>query len=351
MNYIKHLTGFFNKINNENAVNPTHISLYLALFQCWNVNRFKNPTGISREEIMKASKINSKATYHKCIKKLQTLGFIEYLPNFNPHSSSNIIMVNLSNELKKRTKNEQLTSSNDKPIQNLTISKNEQVFELVNTENINKNGGLKKIENQKQSSEPIQNSTLSKNEHVSEQVYIDNNKTYTNNINNIYAKSKNSKQELVQKVNLLNNSENEEKEKSCAKKEMLEILADDNRQIVQTFADTEKKQTEKDWQNSSAKKEEANKNETTPSIEIILEYFAIKESSEIEANKFFNYYSSIGWLVGGKTKMKDWKASARNWIMNQNKFQPKSNRHSGFSEGLKPNHLHTINSKNYAEPL
>ena len=56
MNYIKHLTGFFNKINNENTINPTHISLYLSLFQCWNVNRFKNPTGISREEIMKASK-------------------------------------------------------------------------------------------------------------------------------------------------------------------------------------------------------------------------------------------------------------------------------------------------------
>ena len=78
MNYIKHLTGFFNKISNENAINPTHISLYLALFQCWNVNRFKNPTGISREEIMKASKINSKATYHKCMKELQALGFMEY---------------------------------------------------------------------------------------------------------------------------------------------------------------------------------------------------------------------------------------------------------------------------------
>ena len=82
MNYIKHLTGFFNKINNENAINPTHISLYLALFQCWNVNRFKNPTGISREEIMKASKINSKATYHKCMKELEALGFMEYKPTY-----------------------------------------------------------------------------------------------------------------------------------------------------------------------------------------------------------------------------------------------------------------------------
>ena len=70
MNYIKHLTGFFNRIALENSLNPTHISLYLSLFQCWNVNRFKNPITISRDEMMKGSKIASKATYHKCIKEL-----------------------------------------------------------------------------------------------------------------------------------------------------------------------------------------------------------------------------------------------------------------------------------------
>ena len=81
MNYIKHLTGFFSRIANEEAIFPTHISLYLALFQSWNVNRFKNPISISRDEMMKVSRIASKATYHKCIKELQLLGFIDYLPN------------------------------------------------------------------------------------------------------------------------------------------------------------------------------------------------------------------------------------------------------------------------------
>jgi hypothetical protein len=308
MNYIKHLTGFFNKINNENAINPTHISLYLALFQCWNVNRFKNPTGISREEIMKASKINSKATYHKCMKELEALGFMEYMPTYNPHSCSNVIMVNFSDELKNRPKFEPLTSSKTKPVQDLTYSKNEQVVKQVNYDNSLKYNNLKPNKNTNQNIEPVQNTTRLKNEQhieqVNEQVYIDNNKTYTNTIN----KDIDTKAEIL-------NSENSnaalveiQKEKSCAKKE------------------------------------EANNNGITPSIEMILEYFAFKESSEIEANKFFNYYSSIGWLVGGKTKMKDWKASARNWIMNQNKFQPKSNI-------PQPNHLQTSNYKNYAEPL
>ena len=304
MNYIKHLTGFFNKISNENAINPTHISLYLALFQCWNVNRFKNPTGISREEIMKASKINSKATYHKCMKELEALGFMEYLPTYNPHSCSNVIMVNFSDELKNRPKFEPLTSSKKKPVQNLTYSKNKQVVEQVNYDNSLKYSNLKSNKNPKLNFEPVQNTTRLKNEQdieqVDEQVYIDNNKTYTNTINkDIDTKSENSNSVLV---------EIQEEEKSCAKKE------------------------------------EANNNGITPSIEMTLEYFAFKESSETEANKFFNYYSSIGWLVGGKTKMKDWKASARNWIMNQNKFQPKSNI-------PQPNHLQTSNYKNYAEPL
>lgn len=73
MNYIKHLTGFFNCIANEEIIYPTHISLYLALFQSWNINRFKNPITISREEMMKASRIASKATYHKCIKELSEI--------------------------------------------------------------------------------------------------------------------------------------------------------------------------------------------------------------------------------------------------------------------------------------
>ena len=304
MNYIKHLTGFFNKINNENAINPTHISLYLALFQCWNVNRFKNPTGISREEIMKASKINSKATYHKCMKELEALGFMEYMPTYNPHSCSNVIMVNFSDELKNRPKFEPLTSSKNKPVKNLTHSKNEQVIEQVNYDNSLKSNNLKSNKNSKINFEPVQKTTRLKNEQhieqVNEQVYIDNNKTNTNTINkDIYGNSENLNS---------NTAPEENQEKSCAKKE------------------------------------EANNNGITPSIEMILEYFAFKESSETEANKFFNYYSSIGWLVGGKTKMKDWKASARNWIMNQNKFQPKSNI-------PQPNHLQTSNYKNYAEPL
>ncbi len=297
MNYIKHLTGFFNKIADENKLNPTHISLYLALFQCWNVNRFKNPTGISREEIMKASKINSNATYHKCMKELQTLGFIEYLPTFNPHSSSNVNMINFSEEAKTKPKLEQLTYSNNEPVQKTTLSKNNTAIEQVN-----------------------------------EQAYIYNNKqTYLNNINIDIGTNSN----FLENEKLI--FEENEEEKSSAKKE----------EMLLAFADTEKDQTENGRQKSSAKKEEQKVlNPNVPTLEETIEYFIFKSSTETEANKFFNYYSSTGWLVGGKTKMRDWKAAARNWIMNQDKFKIKTP-----IAQLMPHNLNIANNKNYAEPL
>ena len=307
MNYIKHLTGFFNKIGEEKKLNPTHISLYLALFQCWNVNRFKNPTGISREGIMKASKINSNATYHKCMKELQTLGFIEYLPTYNPHSSSNVNMISFSEEPKAKPKSELLTHSNNEPVQKTALSKNNKAIEQVN-----------------------------------EQAYIYNKQTYKNTINidngtnPIFLENEN----LIFEENNLKNVEEK-------KEEMHLAFADDNQQIFPIFADTEKNQTEEGRQKSSAKKEEMKiLNSILPSLELTVEYFIFQSSTETEANKFFNYYSSTGWLIGGKTKMRDWKAAARNWIMNQDKFKIKTP-----IAQLMPHNLNIANNKNYAEPL
>lgn len=294
MNYIKHLTGFFNKINNETNLNPTHISLYLALFQCWNVNRFRNPTGISREEIMKASKINSKATYHKCMKELELLGFMEYNPTFNPHSCSNIIMVNFSDDIKSNAKTLQPTRLKNEQVHNLTESKNEQVIEQVN-----------------------------------EQVYIYNKKqTPKNNLNNTKIDiEKISRNEPVQNLSpIIIPKEKEIKTESSQQKEK-----------------------------SSAKKEkslelELNFDYIIPTLELAIDYFLSQQKTETEANKFFNYYSSIGWLIGGKTKMKDWKAAARNWILNTAKFAANTPKYD-YNSQPKPMHLHTAIQKNYDEPL
>lgn len=50
-----------------------------------------------------------------------------------------------------------------------------------------------------------------------------------------------------------------------------------------------------------------------PEIEEIKKYFIEKKSSEFEAEKYFNFYQSKGWMVG-KSKMKNWQAAANGWI-------------------------------------
>lgn len=80
-----------------------------------------------------------------------------------------------------------------------------------------------------------------------------------------------------------------------------------------------------------------------PKIEEIESFFLEQESTKSEAQKFFNYFESNGWLVGGKTKMKNWKAAARNWIINSRKWQTSETPQSG--------NLHTNQEKDYSIPL
>ncbi len=81
MNYIRHLNAFFSFISTDTRLSASHVSLYMALFQYWNFNRFQNPFPIYRDNMMRQSKIGSKNTYHKCIKELHEAKYIYYHPS------------------------------------------------------------------------------------------------------------------------------------------------------------------------------------------------------------------------------------------------------------------------------
>lgn len=91
-NYIKHLKGVFLLFSKDGRLNPTHISLYIALFQLWNKYHFPEEFYINREEVMRFSKIGSKSTYHRCIKELCHWKYIVYMPSHNPFRGSQIKM-------------------------------------------------------------------------------------------------------------------------------------------------------------------------------------------------------------------------------------------------------------------
>ena len=278
MNYIKHLTGFFDRVAKDKLLNPTHVSLYMSLFQFWNCNRFRNPISISRDEIMRISKISSKATYHKCLKALHAQGYIKYEPSYNPFKGSHVFLFNFSDDLKPLPKS---ASSNFKPV-------NEQVVNKFCT------------------------GDETSSEQVNEQVLV----PYINNTNN---------------TNDLNNSNGLNLGEQSKKIEEDVIARNEAILSIEAGEEKEKKLREK-------------KKDEIPTIENVKTYFLEQNFPELEAQKFFNYFSSIGWLVGGKTPMVDWQAAAQNWILNAPKFIT-------IAEPNRPKQLNTTTEKDYSEPL
>ena len=313
MNYIKHLTGFFEKVSADYDLNPTHISLYMAIFQLWNQNRFQNPISISRDELMRISKIASTATYHKCMKDLTEREYVIYKPSFNPFKGSILEVCNLDFYTKPVPKKELKKHA--------TSSKNDQVVEQVN--------------------EQLTEQALNKHQTSSKHVPYINIINNTNSIN--LAKQEISKNE---KNSIFTNSIFDEVQESDLKveKEKQKKLREKNK----------KKEEEVSSNQSTNISEKSSSRFLKPTLEETQIYFLEKSFPQIEAERFFNYFESNGWLVGGRTKMKDWKAAARNWMLNAKKFGDKPNtsvRTETKTINLNPNHLHVTNQKNYGEAL
>lgn len=64
------------------------------------------------------------------------------------------------------------------------------------------------------------------------------------------------------------------------------------------------------------------RNQIPPTIEMVSEYIEAN-GYNVDAEAFMDYYDSKGWFVG-KSKMKDWQASVRNWSRNEYK-KPSAN--------------------------
>ena len=130
--------------------------------------------------------------------------------------------------------------------------------------------------------------------------------------------------------------------------EQTQILANENLNFKnEGLKEKEKKLPEKNKEDFAATEKSSRvelRDEKPTTLKDTQNYFLEKNNSEIEAEKFYNHFQSNGWLVGGKSKMKDWKAAARNWMLNAVKYNPAFNQ-------PQPQHLHTITQKNYGEPL
>ncbi|MAX70950.1 MAG: hypothetical protein CMC76_07570 [Flavobacteriaceae bacterium] len=225
VNYIKHLNAVFLQFSKDRRLNPTHISLYVALFQLWNTYHFPADFYINREEAMQYSKIGSKTTYHRCIKELNHWKYLIYEPSHNPFKGSRIKMFNFG-------------------------TSDEQAL-YPNPTNIGTSNGQ---------------AVVSINKHT---------------------------------------------------------------------------QTGKNNTNDTKLDQPKNENE-------VIDFFEKKNWPELEAKKFFNHYQGIGWKVGGKTKIVDWHATARNWMLKADELKEEK---TMVAVSQNTDNLKTSSNKNYNEPL
>lgn len=270
MNYIKHLSGFFDRAETDSTLNPTHISLYMAIFQLWNKNRFKNPISISRDELMFISKIGSHVTYHKCIRELNERHYVNYMPSYNQFKGSTLEVLSLESYRNPVSKKGFPRRKSGSPFK--------QPTEQATQQELNKScTGTELL-------------------------------PYINTINSTnLANGPAPQNEAIPDFLFLKNG-------SATPKKLLPQKGVSQAEIVPPL-----------WGS-------------------VLPFFESNHFPELEAQKFYNYFESIGWLVGGKSPMKDWKAAARNWMLKSVQFTPPSQRPQA-------QHLHTPHSKNYDEAL
>jgi hypothetical protein len=307
MNYIKHLSGFFNKVSVDDRLNPTHVSLYVSLFQFWNACRFHNPISISRQEAMNVSKISSKVTYHKCIRELHQFGYLRYEPSYNPFKGSLVYLFDFQ----------------------------------TGTELVNKINHTK-IET---SSVLVPNGYRTKIGSGSGQALI----PYINNSNNTKQKTIVNVIAKKNKDEKINNSKSST-DKLGVEKEKKEKLREKKK------SDSDFKEPEPTAQKEFAifKSEEGSnsfgqgrkfdtKGFKRPLLSETKIYFEQNQWPQKEADKFYNHYESNGWMIG-KTPMANWQAAANNWILNSQNFNNDKTQN-------KPGVLHTSTGKDYSEPL
>jgi hypothetical protein len=257
MNYIRHLNAFFSFVRDDERLACSHVSLYLALFQYWNFNRFQNPFPVYRDNLMKLSKIGSKNTYHKCIKELHEAKYIYYQPTTSKFLPVRISVIRLDIQEEQPTRYKQL--------------------DLFGNETANSscpNNGTDSVPLLSPMSTDFDTGTVPKMGH---------------NIKHKHFNKTESKQPA---------------QKIFDKNEKLSEGINDLASVPNSVHDTER-----------------SRSANIPTLSEVEEFFKSTNYPDTEAKKFFNHYKAIGWKIKGITPIEDWQAAAHKWMLNAGKFE------------------------------
>lgn len=297
-NYIRHLNAFFAQVRKDTRLHANHVSLYMALFQVWNQHHFRTSFPILREEVIRLCRIGSLNTYTRCLKDLNSYGYILY-------QQGRLTLPGIIAILP-------LPGSSDDDMTQLQLFDTKKSIEVC-----------KKINpsSRRNDTRPRRNFDTGTNR---KNATIPCRKSDT--IPVAILRRFNSKQ--------INNYKREGENRLPPSKKSY------------------KNETENPQFDPGAPGAENTPGAARilPTLSQVQEFFNTHVYPEMEAGKFFHHYQANGWRQGGKTLITDWQAAAHKWILNIHPQKVENNdRYTKQSTGL--GRLHVNENKSYSDPL
>jgi hypothetical protein len=290
------------KMEADSRIRAHHVSLYWALFQTWNEHRFQSPMRIYRDEMMSRAKIYSRSTYAKCMSELHEWKYVSYDPSSTWFEAA---MVNIRrfdggrnspDPDSSRPTSEPGTGPETGPRTETKTGEDEDIpgDEISGTLTGTGSGTRTEPDDRTHNINSINNTNILNNLNANEQAHIfsDFGHDFTHPVQTPCAEEKSNARGGGGRADLPAGSGPEAR---------------------------------------------------PASLDHVNAFFASLYSPREEAEKFFHYFSSNGWKVGGRSDMYDWHAAARNWILNAKKYNPPS--------GPTPGSLASPGPQNYSEPL
>ena len=328
MNYIRHLNGFFARLAEDKRMSSYHISLYFALFQQWNADRFGEQFVITRAETMEISRLGSVNTYARCMKELSQWGYIQYIPSSNIHSGSRVSCIRFDTASDTAT---------DTGIENDTAGDTGTDTERntgTSSDLINDTGtDTARNTSIKTDTASDTGTDTRKNTGTSSNLKSDTGRnTAVDKIEGAGLKNDTARNTATDTPFINSLNKNKQEEESVRRNQKFDVDENEKKQKRLQTTDSENLPEEKS---------------PVPDLFETEQFFEQNQFPRSEAQKFYAHYQSSGWKTGDNMKILSWQAVARKWMNNTQSFKTDERE----SNQVGTSKLSVTVNKNYSEPL
>jgi hypothetical protein len=275
VNFIKHLRAAYDRLTDDDRCTPQHVSLYLALFMNWNRGRFRVPMGIIRQDIMEDACIGSVHTYTKRIYELDQWGYLRYEPSFDSQKGTRVHMYRFDNADSKGDDTAPDKGDTSECISEYTGDGKSDTAPGTAPDQAHAQAG------DKADAQPL----------------------------------------LIISINDLNNTNPESPLKDLNESKQAPANPENSFLYNRLFPPQEKTSSEDDFPNPFYDEQTTEEGAVPRSLSEVKAFFRSKSYSLLEAERFYNYYGSIGWVGTAGTPIQNWRAIAYTWMLRGDQFK------------------------------